>query len=69
MSSVPRSGLSNATRRMKPKYATIIAMVREMAIRQRAAETALRASWCEGGVEWEEDTLSLTWCCGAACPV
>src|SRR5262245_19520773 len=40
VSSVPRSGLLKATRRMKPKYTTIIAMVSEMATRHRAADTA-----------------------------
>src|SRR4030095_5282764 len=36
----PNSGLLKATRRTKPKYTTIMAMVSEMAMRHLAAETA-----------------------------
>ena len=38
------SGLAYATRRMNPKYSTIIAMVSAMAIRQRASSSALSCS-------------------------
>src|SRR5262245_50709773 len=38
--SIPSSGLLKATRRTKPKYTAIIAIVRDMAIRQRAEEIA-----------------------------
>ena len=37
---MPSSGLSNATRRMNPKYTTIIAIVSAIATRHRAAARA-----------------------------
>src|SRR5688500_19756373 len=49
----PSSGLLKATRRMNPKYATIMAMVSEMAMRHRAAETASREV-CEGVCDTRE---------------
>ena len=42
--SVPSSGLLKATRRMNPKYTTIIAMVSAIATRHRAAASASRGS-------------------------
>src|SRR5687768_1295756 len=42
---VPSSGLLKATSRMNPKYETIIAMVSEMAMRHRAADTASSVEW------------------------